>query len=159
APGALEPYGAMFEHFRVKDKLGKAIEAGRRLLARFPDHVKTLEAVADLLMEKQHYDEALRLYERALKANPLERRLRAGLSTHHTHHGRMFAATGRFDEARAEYQAALAFTENRSDSSVLCKWAGCEFKAGAAERAEGLLQQAHAEIGNQLAVAYSMLIE
>jgi tetratricopeptide (TPR) repeat protein len=159
APDALEPYEAVFEHFREKNKPGKAIEAGRRLLARFPDHVKTLEAVADLLMEKQRYDEALRLFERALKANPLERRLRAKLGTAHTYHARTFAEAGRFDQARGEYQAALALKENRDDSGVLCKWAACEFKAGAAERAEELLGQAHAEADSRLAVAYSMLIE
>ena len=42
---------------------------------------------------------------------------------------------------------------------MLCKWAACEFKAGEPEKAEGLLQRAHAEEDNRLAVAFSMLIE
>jgi tetratricopeptide (TPR) repeat protein len=159
APDALEPYEAVFERLRDTKKPSQAIEAGRRLLERFPDHVKTLEAVADLQMAKRHYAEALGLLERALKANPLERRLRAKLSTVHSFHARTFAETERFVEARAEYQAALAFSECQSDATVLCKWAACEFKAGALERAEELLHQGHAGAGSRLAVAYSMLIE
>jgi tetratricopeptide (TPR) repeat protein len=159
APDTLEPYEALFEHYRKGAKLSKAIQAGRRLLSRFPDHVKTLEAMADLLMEKQQYAEAQDLYQRAAKANPLERRLRAKLSAAHTYNARTFAEQGRFDEARAEYQAALTLSEDRDDSSVLCKWAACEFKAGADPRAEELLARAHTEAGHRLAVAYSMLIE
>jgi len=159
APEMLQPYEALFKHFRARDKAGKAIKAGHRLLDRFPEHVKTLEAVADLLMEKQQYAEALGLYERAVKANPLERRQRGKLSAAHTYNARTFAELGRFDEARGAYQAALAFSENRNDSGVLCKWAACEFKAGDAPRAEELLVQALAEVGHRLAVAFSMLIE
>jgi tetratricopeptide (TPR) repeat protein len=159
APDTLEPYESLFEHYQDKKKPAKAIEAGRRLLERFPEHVKTLEALADLLMEKQEYVEAIGLYERALKANPLERRLRARLSTAHSYNARAFAEADHFDQARAEYQAALAFSESHNDSSVLCKWAACEFKAGAAERAEELLHKAREEAGTRLAVAFSMIIE
>ena len=42
---------------------------------------------------------------------------------------------------------------------MLCKWAACEFKAGDEARAEELLARATAQTGNELAVAYSMLIE
>src|SRR5207244_1689417 len=64
-----------------------------------------------------------------------------------------------FDAARAEYQAALEFEDDRNDATVLCKWSACEFKAGQPVRAEELLQQALARNGNRLAVAYGMLIE
>jgi tetratricopeptide (TPR) repeat protein len=159
APQTLEPHELLFQHFKDKEKSGKAIEAGRRLLERFPEHVKTLEALAKLLMEKQQYAEAISLFERALKANPLESRLRAQLSSAHTYHARTFAETNHFDEARREYQAALTLGEDKDSHTVLCKWSACEFKAAAVERAEELLQKAHAKAGNRLAVAYSMLIE
>jgi tetratricopeptide (TPR) repeat protein len=159
APDTLEPREALFEHFRSKKKVGKAIQAGRQLLERFPDQVPTLDTLGDLLMEKQDYAEAIELFARAVKANPLERRLRAKLSTAHTYNARTFAEQRRFEQARAEYQAALSLSERQNDSSVLCKWAACEFKAAASQRAEELLSQAHAEAGNRLAVAFSMLIE
>jgi tetratricopeptide (TPR) repeat protein len=159
APDTLAPHEALFEHYRKKKKLGKAIQAGRRLLERFPEHVQTLEALGDLLMEKQEYGEAIERFARAVQANPLERRLRAKLSAAHAYNARSFAERGHFDTARGEYQAALASSENRDDASVLCKWAACEFKAGDTRRAQELLAQAHTEAGNRLAVAFSMLIE
>src|SRR5262249_14759722 len=159
APDQLEPYEALLKHFQHRDKAGRAEQAARKLLKQFPEHVPTLETLGDLRMEKQDYAEALGLYQRALRANPLERRLRSKVSTAHTYNARTHAEAGRFDAARAEYQAALAFDERRSDKSVLCKWAACEFKAGQPERAEELLQQALAEAGSRLAIAFSMLIE
>ncbi len=158
APDRLETHAALFDHYRRKGQKAKAEKAARDLLKRFPDHAPTLEGLGDLLMEKQHYAEGLEMFQRALKANPLERRLRVKVGAAHSYKARQAAAEGRFDDARAGYQAALTFTEGGS-YSVLCKWSACEFKAGDAARAEELLTQAHAEEGNRLAVAYSMLIE
>jgi tetratricopeptide (TPR) repeat protein len=159
APDQLEPYEALLKHFQHRDKAGRAEQAARKLLKQFPEHVPTLETLGDLRMEKQDYAEALGFYQRALRGNPLERRLRSKVSTAHTYNARAHAEAGRFDAARAEYQSALAFDERRRDTSVLCKWAACEFKAGQPERAEELLQQALAEAGSRPAIAFSMLIE
>src|SRR5262249_20253940 len=134
-------------------------KAARELLKRFPQHGPTLEELADLLMKKEDYAEAVGLYRQALQANPLERRLRARLANAHLYHARSHAEQGRFDEARAEYQAALAYQGERGGATVWCKWAACEFKAGDTARAEELLGKAHAEAGSRLAVAYSILIE
>ena len=159
APDQLDAYEALFEYHQGQNDHAKVEIAARQLLEHFPDHVATLEALADLLMEQRDYGEALTLFQRALKTNPLDRRLRGKISSAHTFHARTHAEAGRFDEARAEYQASLTFSESKNDSSVLCKWAACEFKADNPERAEELLQQALAQEGNHLAVAFSMLIE
>jgi tetratricopeptide (TPR) repeat protein len=159
APDQLETHRALFEHYRRRDKDARAEETARRLLERFPEHVPTLEALADLRMRRQDYAEALGLFQRALKGNPLERRLRAKVATAHSYHARSLAEAGRFDEARPEYQAALALDDRGKSYPVLCKWAACEFKAGDTARAEELLARAHAEEGSRLAVAFSMLIE
>jgi tetratricopeptide (TPR) repeat protein len=159
APDQLDTHYELFLHYRDKEKSGKAEQAARKLLKQFPDHAPTLEALGDLLMAKAEYAEALGLFERALKSNPLERRLRAKVGNAHSYKARQDADAGRFDEARAGYQAALAFSEGGSNYPVLCKWAACEFKAGDAEKAEELLGRAHAEEDNRLAVAFSMLIE
>lgn len=137
----------------------QAIAAGRRLLEKFPDHVATLSDLGDLLMETGAYAEAQELFRRALRTNPLDRRLRARLADAHLYHARTQAEADRFDEARAEYQAALALNEGRSDYSILCKWAACEFKAGDVAKAEELLARALDDPAGRLAIAFSMVIE
>src|SRR5205085_1655278 len=129
APETLEPYEALFGHFQERDKPGKAIEAGRRLLQRFPEHVQTLEGLADLLMEKQQYGEALGLFQRAVKANPLERRLRDKLSTAHSFSARTHAEAGRFDAALAEPQAAAG-------AAAIAATAGAHRRAGVSYRGQ-----------------------
>jgi tetratricopeptide (TPR) repeat protein len=159
APDRREAHEALFHDLRDRDEREKAEAAGRTLLEQFPDHVATLESLGDLLMETERYPEALELFQRALKGHPLDRHLRSKLGTAHTYNARAHAEAERFDEARAEYQAALSFEDERGASSILCKWAACEFKAGNANRAEELLGQALCEGSTRLAVAYSMLIE
>jgi tetratricopeptide (TPR) repeat protein len=159
APGQLEPYEALFEHYQKREQDDKAEEAARRLLDRFPAHVKTLEALGDLCLRRSAPAEALGFFQRALKTNPLERRLRGKVSFAHLVHARSLVEAGRFPEARAEYQAALAYEGQGPSASVLCKMAACEFKAGETARAEELLQQAQAHSAGPLDVAYSMLIE
>jgi tetratricopeptide (TPR) repeat protein len=132
---------------------------GQQLLARFPDHAGTQEALGDLHMEQSRYDEGLALYQTAAKANPLNRQLRTKLVLAHLYHARSCVLQGRFDDARADYQAALALSENQNPAGILCKWAGCEFKAGQAEQAEALLERARNEGGQPLDIAFQMLTE
>jgi tetratricopeptide (TPR) repeat protein len=159
APDQLEPYLALLRHFMKKDQPSKAEKSARRLLKQFPDHAPTLEMLGDLRMLAQEYTEGVHCYEQALKGNPLERGLRSKLSGAHTFNARAHAEGGRFEQARAEYQAALSLGEAWSNYSVLCKWAACEFKAGDHPRAEELLDKALQDKGSHLAVAFSMLIE
>jgi tetratricopeptide (TPR) repeat protein len=159
APDQLEPYEELFHFFQDQEKDDKAEKAARQLLKHFPNHVPTLVALSDLRSGKQDYAEALSLLQRALKLNPLDRRLRSKISSAHLFHARQFAEVGEFDAARAEYQASLTFREGKDEASVWCKWAACEFKAGDTPRAEELMQKAHAEAGSGLAVAFSMVIE
>ncbi|HJT76525.1 MAG TPA: tetratricopeptide repeat protein, partial [Gemmataceae bacterium] len=86
------------------------------------------------------------------------RQLRNKIGSARLFRARAHAEAGRFDEARADYQAALALHDGE-DYPALCKWAACEFRAGNPERAEELLGQALAEAGSRLAVAFNMVIE
>jgi tetratricopeptide (TPR) repeat protein len=159
APDQLDPYEALFHFHQQEEHHAKAIQAGEQLLEHFPEHLTTLKELGELYMGAQEYAKALAVLQRALKINPLDRRLRGGVSAAHLFNARTFAEAGRFDEARAEYQAALSYAEHHRDSSALCKWAACEFKAGDTARAEELLQQAVEQGGTRLAVAFNMLIE
>jgi tetratricopeptide (TPR) repeat protein len=159
APDHLEAAEALFHLYLEKEDAKKAEETALALLERFPQHAQTLEELADFYMHHEDYGKALTMYERALRVNPLDRKLRGRLGTAHLFHGRSHVEAGRFDEARSEYQLALDLSDGRDKATVYCKWAACEFKAGNAERAEELLQQAREDAGSRLAVAYSVLIE
>jgi tetratricopeptide (TPR) repeat protein len=158
APDQLEPYERLFHYYQQEEKPKKAEQAARKLLERFPNHLPTIEGLADLRARAQDHAEAVRLLQQALQTNPLDRRLRFKLGTAHLFNARTLAEAGRFDDARAEYRTSLALNQENEDS-VLCKWAACEFKAGDANRAEELIQQALAKSGTHLATAYSMLVE
>lgn len=160
APDRLASHESLFLYFKEHNKTAKAINAAQDLLERFPDHVPTLEALGNLYMEQGKYGDALDVFQRALCHNPMDRRLRSRISTAHVFNARAHAELGRFDEARAEYQCCLAYDElGESRSSILCKWAACEFKAKNPAQAEELLRDALSVVGCRLAVAYSMLIE
>jgi tetratricopeptide (TPR) repeat protein len=159
APDVLETHEKLVDLFQSRHKPKQAEKAARRLLEQFPDHVATIKKLAHLRMEACDYPVAIVLLERATRLNPLDRELRGRLSTAHIFQARAYAEARRFDAARAEYRAALALSEQKSNSSVYCKWAACEFKAGETARAEELLGQALADVGSRLGIAYSMLIE
>jgi tetratricopeptide (TPR) repeat protein len=159
APEQLETYEALFQLWQRKKKPAEAVKVGRRLLERFPEHVPTLEAMGDLRLKQQAFAEGLEFFQRALQANPLEKRLRDRVSHAHLLNARNHAEKGHFEEARAEYRAALALEEGKKSPTVLCKWAACEFKAGSPEQAEDLLRQALEDPAKRLEVAFSMLIE
>jgi tetratricopeptide (TPR) repeat protein len=158
-PNQLDTLEELLHFYLDQKKLKQAEQTARDLLGRFPNHVSTLESLADLRSEANDYQEAIALLERATQANPLDRRLRDKLSTTHLFQARAHAEAKRFDEARAEFRTALALNPRDDNSAVYCKMAACEFKAGDEARAEEYLQKAQTDAGSRLAVAYSMLIE
>lgn len=158
AADQLPTYAALFAYHQRREHDSKTEKVGKQLLERFPDHAPTLEALGDLYMHGGRYSEALDLFEQALRTNPLSRQLRGKVSGAHLFRARAHAEEGRFDEARADYQASLTFRDG-DNYPALCKWAACEFKAGNPGRAEELLGQARAQVGSGLAIAYSMVIE
>jgi tetratricopeptide (TPR) repeat protein len=159
APEQLEPYEALLHYYQDKDQDHKAERAAQQLLERFPDHVPTLVALGNLLFHRGAYTESLDALQSALRLNPLDSQVRARISNAHLYRARTYAEARRFAEARSDYQASLSFSEREKCSATWCKWAACEFKAGDPARAEDLLQQALAEAGSRLAVAFSMVIE
>ena len=159
AADLLEAHEALIGLHRRARRNAKAEKAARQLLEHFPDHLPTLEALSDLLLEKEKYDEALGLLQRAWKANPLNRELRSKVATAHLYAARGHALADRFDDGRRDYQAALNLVESEGTYLVLSRWAACEFRAGQTERAEELLQQAKGRSPSALAVAYQMVVE
>ena len=84
--------------------------------------------------------------------------MRLKLGGAHTALGEYCASRSEFDKARAEFQAALPLLDSSNRSLLLCQWAAREFRANNPSRAEELLQQALAEIGQPLVIAFNMVV-
>jgi tetratricopeptide (TPR) repeat protein len=158
APEQLAAHVAVVQHFLDHNKRGKALQAAKRLLKQFPDHVSTLTAAGDISLENGSYKDALALFQRALEVNPLDARLRARLCAAHTAQAGAQVEAGDFDRARAGFKTALSLAEADDKTAILASWAACEFKAGVPDQAEELLGQAGSAPGQALAVAYQMLV-
>ena len=159
APDMLEAHEGLIQLHRRAGRNANAEKAARGLLIHYPDHLPTLEALSDLLLERDEVPEALELLLRAAKANPLNRDLRAKVATAHLLAARSYSLVNRFEEARGEYQAVLNMADPAEAYTVLGRWAACEFRAGQTERAEQLLAQAKARAPSALAIVYLMVVE
>jgi tetratricopeptide (TPR) repeat protein len=159
APDRLETYQALFDYHLHTGQDKKAEKSARRLLEKFPDHVEALEELAGLLSRRGRHAEELALLQRALKHNPLDRRLRERVSVAHMLNARAHAESGKFDAARQHYQSGLTFAGPANVPSVLTRWAACELKAGDSARAEELLAQARAKAPGELFITFVLLTE
>jgi tetratricopeptide (TPR) repeat protein len=157
APDLLEAHAALVKRLFAEGQNAKAEKAARRLLERFPDHIETLERLSDHLLEARP-QEALELAQRALENNPLDRARRRHTAAAHEVVGHDHALSGRFEEARRQYQAALAFEGDAPVPTLLSAWAAVELKAKDSARAEELIQQAVGQAG-PVAAAYALRAE
>ncbi len=158
APDQAETYLLLFRHLKERSKTAKAIQTGRDLLKLQPTHFEMLTELGGLLLSEKQAAEAVELFERALKSNPLDRQLRGRVAHAHTFHARSLAESGKYDEARREYQTSLQL--DASDRApILCKWAACEIKAGDPVKGEELLREAQGSLGSELSISFSMVIE
>jgi tetratricopeptide (TPR) repeat protein len=159
APNLLEAHRDLFEHYKRQEETNKAIQTAEKLLDLFPDDVETLEELADLHAHKSKPTRAIELLERALKHNPLRRDLRMKLLNAQMVLARQLAESGKFDQARVQYQAALGSAESDNVCSICCRWAAAEMKAGDQSRADELLQQARTRSPGELLINYTLLVE
>ncbi len=158
APDRVEPYEALLEHLLEQNEKGKAEKTARKLLQNFPNHGPMLQKLADLIRDL-HPEEALELYGRAHKANPLDPLLRSKVHTAHLAAARQEAALGQLVQARQHLEAAAPLDDNRFPGALLALRAAVAFKAGDNEQAEALLAQARAAAGAPLAISYLLMGE
>jgi tetratricopeptide (TPR) repeat protein len=159
APDLLETHEALVRYHLEAKRESKAEKAGRQLLQHFPNHLPTLELLSDLRRKRGDYEAALELIEQALKGNALDRRLRRKVSDMHLLLARAQVESGRLDEARQQFQAALDLSGGADSSMIQAHWAACEFKGGDNARAEDLIQQALARTTAPVGVSYLLLTE
>lgn len=159
APDLLETHEALVRYHLDANRAAKAEQAARKLLQHFPDHVPALELLGDLRRKHGDYAAALELSEQALKGNALDRRLRRKVSDAHLLLARAHVESGRFDEARQQFQSALDLSNGSDAALILAHWAAGEFKASDAGRAEELIQQALSRSAAPVGVSYLLLTE
>ena len=153
------PAESLFEAHRRNNRPKKAIEAGRALLKRFPDHQATLEALADLLRDQGDYSAATEMLEQALSVNPLNRNLRQHLGIMRRILAAQLTLEGKIDAAREAFQSAVALLDARELFTVHSLWAACEFKADNPTKAEELVQKAAADPVNGPATAAALFAQ
>lgn len=156
APDWLEPHAALFDVLQEQGKAVPTIQAGYKLLKLFPDHLPTLERLAELERCRGKIEAAGQLMERAYNSHPLDRGLKRQFGRTRRLFGLELAKQGRYAEAREAFREALQLIDPIDDLMPLCGWAACEFKAGDAARAEELLAQANQREENRPAIAAYM---
>src|SRR5262249_10193344 len=105
------------------------------------------------------YAEALKCFEQALQANPLDRRLRTSVCVAHLGCARLDIEAGKFDNAREQIQSAFAYHDRPDDSFLRARWAALELRAGNLDAAEEQLRLAREHNGSALGVSFRMLTE
>ena len=149
APEVLSTHEALLGFYMERKKPAQAIEAGKKLLEHFPDHALALETLGTLAMVEGRLPDARAYFQRAVRANPLERRLRFQLGKLHELQAREHSANKRYDEARSECQSALAMHDTSGRHNLTCLAAIIELKTKNTQRFEELVAQAEKEARNQ----------
>jgi len=159
APEALKAHEALFQYHVIRGQHQQAAESGQRLLDRFPDHAATLEAMGMLAMNESRFDEARNFFQRALRINPLDRRLRIMLGKIHEYKARELSCSKQFDEARAECASATALYGGEGKLIMLSLAAILEMKAKKLDRHQELLAEIEKIEPHRLLIAHALLCE
>lgn len=157
-PKHLHAYEDLLTYYENQGDNTKALSIAKEYVKHASDNLEALQQYAQLLSIHHKYAEALKIYQDALKLNPLDRQLRSKVSSAHLYLARQQAEDEQFDDARQSFQSALEMGE-RNHASIYCKWAACEIKAGDETKGDELLEKAMEEQSSRLAIIYSMLIE
>ena len=157
APDMVAPYADTFEYLLQQGQTVKAIAAAERLLKQFPDNVDTLIELGELYYEKDDPVHALAMFQRALRANPLERRTRDDTIRCHLAYARLLATDNSFAEARKQLEAAKSLLAGQPNLTLLTRTASIELKAGDPAKAEELMTQARPLAGADPALTFIIL--
>lgn len=134
-PNDLEAAQRFAESLRKGARTDRAIAIAREALARFPNDRALLSTYGLAQLTSGHAQEALRPLALVAQAEPDNWRVRSAL-------GAALDQLGRFDEARAAYQEALAIQPN--DPGVMTNLGVSHLMEGEPADAEPILRQAAA---------------
>ncbi|HUT14416.1 MAG TPA: hypothetical protein VMY42_28280, partial [Thermoguttaceae bacterium] len=131
APDLLSARESLAEAYLACDEEEQAVETYRELLERFPDHLDSLLWLAYHHVKR---DEPFRAQEyacRAYRLKPLDKTIEGLVWTVRVGSARHHALAKRFDEGRAEFEAAEELVPKHPEQhALLVRKAILEFKAG-----------------------------
>ncbi len=159
APQHLAAHEALLGLLQIIGDGAESVRAAHELLTHFPEHDKALVLVADDAFRRGQWEEALALQTRALRIRPHEEMIQGRLLTYQLAVGRLRAQQGQFDQAREILASCQEQIDPAHLSSILCRRAAVELKAGQQQDGERLFEQA-CEVGPiRLVTVFQMLIE
>jgi hypothetical protein len=160
APEHLETYRLLVSiHGEWGDGEGLAT-AARRLLAKFPEDVLTLELLARHLYGRKDLRAALSLVVSARRLKPLDDSLRTLEWLIRVGLARQYALEKKWDMGRAEFAVADELVPgDRRDFSYMARKAMLEYKAGQAEQGDRYVQEAQETLVEPAPIWLALLIE
>jgi tetratricopeptide (TPR) repeat protein len=137
-----------------------AERAAADILKRWPTDVKSLLFLAKACFEQDAMRKALKYFDLARHAEPFNANVRKEMVSCLLFSARRRLDKGKLEMARRDYEHAEALSNSgQPDSTLYCKWAALEWRAGNAERAEALFAKALVGEVGALPVYYRMAIE
>ena len=161
APGYLPTYEYLVDAYRGWDDTVHLEAAARRLLAKFPEDLDTLQLLAKLHVDKNEPASALPLVQKARALKPLDESLRnlegfirVGLALALT------LIAKQWDAGRSEFAAAEQLVPAcRTQYGYLARKVIFEAKAGQRERSEQYLAEAQASLKDPTPLWLALAIE
>jgi tetratricopeptide (TPR) repeat protein len=160
SPSHRATYQALMDVYESGGQPDKAAEVAERLVKALPDDFDTLEFLAEHHYNRDQPAKGLEFALRARKLKPLDQKIlmdewacRVALARHH-------ALKGRFDEGRAELDNAAGLHPELARSTHFAARKAClEIKAGAAEAARGIIDEAIESLPEPTPLWLAMAIE
>ncbi|MFV1967656.1 MAG: tetratricopeptide repeat protein [Pirellulaceae bacterium] len=160
APKHAPAYRALAELHEKAEQPEKVAAAYQRLVQHAPDDFDALRHLAEYYLEEDNPVRAQPFAEQARRAKPLDRQATELMGATHVAAARYYALQGEFDRGRAELQAADALIpERRADYDMLGRKAALETRAGAADAARELIEQAQESLVEPAPLWLVMTIE
>jgi tetratricopeptide (TPR) repeat protein len=159
-PTHRESYQSLIDAYKEWGQPARAAEVSRRLLRALPDDFDALVELSEYHFRRDEPAEALDYARRARALKPLDETTigqewaaRVALARHHARHGR-------WDEGRAELEAADKLRPDISQE-FLCaaRKAAFELKAGQTERANAIIAEAQGRLAEPTPLWLALRIE
>jgi tetratricopeptide (TPR) repeat protein len=158
APSLIEAHTGLFRATLQTGKEAKVIETGEALLEKFPHDVETARMLGTFLLQRERNERACEVWEKVVHMQPMDASARQFLGAASRGLARELVLKKQYDEARRRYQASLDLVGPDLRPGVLCNWSVAERVAGDPARADELLTQARALVG-ELYISYLQLVE